>query len=418
MRLFVYIAAIGAIAFVGGPAHAEHVKSGLSATTPSITWKLSSLPPNSKVKTSSVATTNSKGKKSWKVSGNCSLSGSHISTKPSGRCSVTFTIAAQSPFGSRSSHKSLPISSPTVVANSFDPYAGVAASVDSIGTKSERTLATPDGRVRRYRLYIPNSVSAGATVPLVIALHGGLGYSSQFEANSGLDGFAESNKFIAVYPDGVGIQPDGTGYQSWNGGYCCGFAATQNIDDVTFIRNLVADLRRTLPINEKRVYAIGHSNGGILSYKLACELSDVVVAIGVQAGSNVVSNCHPAFPVSIFHLHGTGDTNVPINGGKGSGVSGTTFVSARSSVDAMVTVDRCSDSTPKSLVATNSDIAALSWTQCASNTEVRLVTVKGATHAWMGHPSQTANSAAYVGVPYANLDATRAILSFLLSKTR
>ena len=265
---------------------------------------------------------------------------------------------------------------------------------------------------------MPSGVGAKASVPLVIALHGGLGTSSQFEANSGLDGLAESNKFIAVYPDGIGNQQDGTGYQTWNGGYCCGPAATQGVDDITFIRMLILEVRKSLAIDGSRIYAMGHSNGGILAYRLACELSDLFVAIGVQAGSNVVSGCSPASPVSVFHLHGTSDTNVPIDGGKGSGVSAAVFVSARSSVDTMAKANGCSDTSPKTLVTSNSDVTALSWIRCQSNTEVRLMTVRGATHAWMGHTSQSASAAAYVGVPYANLDATRAILSFLLSKTR
>lgn len=113
-----------------------------------------------------------------------------------------------------------------------------------------------------------------------------------------------------------------------------------------------------------------------------------------------------------------GDTKVPIDGGKGTGVSATVFVSARSSVEAMAEADGCTDSSPKTLTATNTDVSGLSWTGCRGNSEVRLVTVRGATHAWMGHTAQSASSATLVGVPYANLDATRAILAFLLSKTR
>ena len=277
---------------------------------------------------------------------------------------------------------------------------------------------TSDGRTRRYRTYVPAGLPAGSAVPLVIALHGGLGTSSQFAANSGLNGFADSNRFIAVYPDGIGNQSDGTGYQTWNGGYCCGPAATQSVNDVAFIRDLVVKLRTTMPIDPRRVYAMGHSNGGILAYKLACQLSGVIGAIGVQAGSNIIAGCQPTNPVSVFHLHGTADTNMPINGGKGSGVSTTIFVAARNAVDAMATVNGCNVSSPKPLVTTNTDVTALSWTGCRSNSEVKFVTVNGATHAWMGHAAQSASSASYVGEPYPNLDATRAILSFLLSKSR
>ena len=389
-----------------------------AATRPTVRWKASTLRPSYSTKTSSLLTTNSKGKQRWSVKGNCSVSKSRIKTKSSGKCEITVTIGAKSPYSSRTVRKTFKIVSPTPTPETFDPYAGAVASVDAAGTMSEGVLTTSDGRTRHYRTYIPAALPAGSAIPLVIALHGGLGTSSQFAANSGLNGFAESNKFIAVYPDGIGNQPDGTGYQTWNGGYCCGPAATQAVDDVAFIRNLVVKLRTTISIDPRRVYAMGHSNGGILAYKLACDLSDVIVAIGVQAGSNVVADCRPINPVSVFHLHGTTDTNMPINGGKGSGVSTTNFASARNAVDAMATVNACNVSSPTSLITSNSDVAALSWKSCKSNTEVRSVTVKNATHAWMGHAAQSAGASSYVGTPYPNLDATRAILSFLLSKSR
>jgi polyhydroxybutyrate depolymerase len=294
----------------------------------------------------------------------------------------------------------------------------VATSVDASGTSSEGTITTSDGRVRRYRTYVPAGLPTGSQVPLVVALHGGLGTSSQFAANSGLNGFAESNKFIAVYPDGIGNQSDGSGYQTWNGGYCCGPAMTQMVDDVAFIRGLVARLQSTLSIDQRRIYAMGHSNGGILAYKLACDLSTVFVGIGVQAGSNIVDRCRPASPVSVLHLHGTADTNVPINGGRGSGLAAATFASARGSVEAMAEINGCNVSSPTSLLIANKNVTALSWNTCTSNSEVRFVTVNNATHAWMGHAAQSAGATSYVGDPYPDLDATRVILSFLLSKSR
>lgn len=412
------IASVALLAVVASSSPAAVTGTASAATRPTVRWKASTLRPSYSTKTSSLLTTNSKGKQNWSVKGNCSVSRSRIKTKTSGKCEVTVKIAAKRPYSSRTVRKTFKIVSPTPTPETFDPYAGVAAAANETGALSEGTLVTSDGRTRRYRTYVPAGLPAGSAVPLVIALHGGLGTSSQFAANSGLNGFAESNRFIAVYPDGIGNQPDGTGYQTWNGGYCCGPAATQAVDDVAFIRNLVATLRTTMPIDPRRVYAMGHSNGGILAYKLACELSDVIVAIGFQAGSNVIAGCQPTNPVSVFHLHGTADTNMPINGGKGSGVSTTIFVAARNAVDAMTTVNGCNVSSPKPLVTTNTDVTALSWTGCRSNSEVKFVTVNGATHAWMGHAAQSASSASYVGEPYQNLDATRAILSFLLSKSR
>jgi polyhydroxybutyrate depolymerase len=306
----------------------------------------------------------------------------------------------------------------TPMNDSYDPYAGTLAGVPAIGNVTDGTLRTADGRTRRYRLYVPSSLAAGESAPLLVALHGGLGSSAQFAANSGFDELAEANGFIVVYPDGIGARPDGSGPQTWNGGYCCGPAVRQDVDDVGFIRQLLDTLAADLSIDPARVVAAGHSNGAILAYRLACELSDRIVGIGVQAGSLGVDACTPSQPVSVIHLHGTADTNHPIDGGKGSGVAGVEFRPARAAVEAMAAADGCTGEPQSSTDPANPDLTVTTWSSCGSGAEVRYVVVDGATHAWMGHPASSAAAAAYVGEPYANLDASRAIWSFLATHPR
>ena len=282
-------------------------------------------------------------------------------------------------------------------------------------------LRTADGRDRHYRLYVPSSVVPGKRLPLLLALHGGLGSSEQFETNSGFDGLAESNRFVVVYPDGIGARPDGTGPQTWNGGYCCGPAARQDVDDVGFVRQLVDRISAQLPVDPARVYAAGHSNGAIMAYRLACELSDRIVAIGVQAGSLGVEPCAPSRPVSVIHFHGTADTNHPIDGGRGSGlasVGGVVFRPARTAVDALATADGCNSTPVSSSDPSNPDLSVTTWTPCGGATAVRYVVVDGATHAWMGHPAASPRSSSYVGTPYPRLDASTAIWSFLATHPR
>ena len=85
-----------------------------------------------------------------------------------------------------------------------------------------------------------------------------------------------------------------------------GPAARQKVDDVGFIRLLIASLRSQYEIDPARVFASGHSNGGILAYRLACELSDEIVAIGVQSTVLEISPCRPTHPVSVLQIHGSG----------------------------------------------------------------------------------------------------------------
>ena len=150
-------------------------------------------------------------------------------------------------------------------SETYEPYVSTDPASDPSAASSVGQLRTPDGKTRTYRLYVPAGLLGAPQVPLLVALHGGLGTSEQFEANSGFDGLAEANRFVVVYPDGVGARPDGTGPQTWNGGYCCGRAARDNIDDVGFIRQLIERLETDLSIDAARVYVSGHSNGAIMA---------------------------------------------------------------------------------------------------------------------------------------------------------
>lgn len=300
----------------------------------------------------------------------------------------------------------------------YEPYAGTSPAASASGQVTVGTIQTPDGRTRRYRLYVPASLPANQPAPLLVALHGGMGTSAQFAINSGFDALAESNRFIAVYPDGIGNLADGTGLQTWNGGYCCGPAVANDVDDVGFIRAVIGRVRSEFDIDADRTFAAGHSNGAIMAYRLACELSDEIVAIGVQAGSLGVDSCSPARPVSVFHLHGTADTNHPINGGTGTGIAGVVFRPARAAVDAMAAANQCTGAPATSVDPSNADVTATTWSTCRGGAQIRYVIVKGATHAWMGHPAASALAASYVGEPYAKLDASRAIWSFLAAHPR
>jgi len=309
------------------------------------------------------------------------------------------------------------IPSTTLLAE-FDLYATVKPAVSAMGVVRDEWIDTPDRRRRHFRLYVPTSLREGEAAPLLIALHGGLGTSDQFAANSAFDELAEANAFIVVYPDGIRAVPDRPGLQTWNGGYCCGPAARQDVDDVGFVRFLIDLLSERFMIDETRVFAAGHSNGAIMAYRLACELSDRIVAIGVQAGSLGIDDCRPSESVSVLHIHGLSDTNHPIDGGVGTGVSGVDFRSARVAVRTLAELDGCDSEPLIDLVASKPDLGVSTWSNCAYGAVVRLITVEGASHAWMGHPAASEGAAALVGEPYEGFDSSRAIWSFLFQHPR
>lgn len=303
----------------------------------------------------------------------------------------------------------------SVMSEVYNPYAGTNPAVEPLGTVTKSSLSTPDGRVRTYRLYVPRSVGAQDRVPLLVALHGGLGWGEQFAANSGFDGLAESNRFIVVYPDGTNARDGSTRLLTWNGGICCGPAVERNVDDVTFIRLMIDEIIRTNPVDDDRVFATGHSNGAFLAYRLACELSDRISAIGVQAGALGVP-CSPTRPVSVFHLHGVADTNIPIDGGRGTGVSGLEFPSPREAPVTFAAKNECGSGPVEQRDPSNPDVVAKVWSSCSQSRTVMFVTVAGASHAWMGHAGSSAGSTTLVGEPYEGFDASRAIWSFLAAQ--
>lgn len=180
------------------------------------------------------------------------------------------------------------------------------------------------GITRTYIVHPPAGADLKKPLPLVISLHGGGGMAAINMRQTGFNEEADRSGFIVVHPNGTDqarpmLNAMGKGFfYTWNAGTCCGYAKKNNIDDVGFIRAVVADLRQKYSIDPKRIYASGISNGGMMSYRLACEASDLIAAIGVVSGAQTSSPCKPANPVSVIHIHGSADQNVTLAGGVGA----------------------------------------------------------------------------------------------------
>ncbi len=169
-----------------------------------------------------------------------------------------------------------------------------------------------DGRTRSYRLHIPAGLAGTTPAPIVLVLHGGGGNGRGMERLTGFSRLADRERFIVVYPDAVdGNWVDGrVGMRTE--------AHRKGIDDVAFIAALLDEVARRRPIDAKRVFATGISNGGIFSHYLAANLADRIVAIAPVAGG-LADPFYRAFapsqPVSVFILQGTADPLMPFDGG-------------------------------------------------------------------------------------------------------
>jgi polyhydroxybutyrate depolymerase len=168
-----------------------------------------------------------------------------------------------------------------------------------------------DGRTRNYFVHTPPAHTGKAPLPLVLVLHGATESAENVERLSGMSAKADQENFLVVYPTGTGRLKN---VPTWNAGACCGYAMENKIDDVAFLRALLEKVEKDYSVDPKRVYAAGISNGGMMSYRLACELSDKFAAISpVEEAQDLP--CHPTSPVSVIVFHGTANHLVPFNGG-------------------------------------------------------------------------------------------------------
>lgn len=250
---------------------------------------------------------------------------------------------------------------------------------------------TYEGRTRSYLLHFPPSHDKGTHLPLVIVLHGGGGTGQNMKlylTRGGWDTLADEEGFAVVYPDGV--------ERHWNDGRELDRYRSQRegVDDVGFISRLIDHHVATLRIDPRRVYVTGISNGGLMSYRLACELSEKIAAIAAVTASlseKWVARCTPSAGVSILIMNGTEDPLVPWEGGD-IHIGRRTFgkvLSTRDTLRFWVERNRCSPSA--ALVEAwdenkedGTSVRREVYGICEHNVEVVLYTVEGGGHTWPG----------------------------------
>jgi polyhydroxybutyrate depolymerase len=240
-------------------------------------------------------------------------------------------------------------------------------------------------RERTYLLHLPPAYDGKHSLPLVIVLHGGGGNAPGAVHMTGFSEKADKEGFVAVYPNGSGRLKNRL--LTWNAGNCCGYALDNNVDDVGFIRALIDELEKTRAIDPKRIYATGMSNGGMMTYRLACELSDKIAAAAPVAGALNLENCEPAHPVSMIIFHGTVDEHVLYEGGepvKRADTHRRVDKPVSYAVNFWVKQDGCS-ATPQREEKGN--IRTEIYRGGKEETEVVLYTVKGGGHTWPGGES-------------------------------
>lgn len=169
------------------------------------------------------------------------------------------------------------------------------------------------GGDRPARVVLPSDYDGSTALPLVILLHGYSATAAMQDEYFGLSAAVDDLQFLLVLPNGM---TDGSGKPFWNATpACCDFGDT-GVDDVTYLHNVLLEMKANYNVDATRVFFVGHSNGGFMAYRMACEIADEITGIVSLAGATYLdeSNCDAARPVHVLHIHGTSDLLDPYAG--------------------------------------------------------------------------------------------------------
>ena len=255
------------------------------------------------------------------------------------------------------------------VATSPDAATAACTGSQPVPAAGDTTVTlTHGGRSRKYLLHVPSALVAGTALAVVVDLHGAGGNGSQQKGMSGFSALSDKEKFLAVFPDGI------DGY--WNvDDTCCGTAGKEKIDDVGFIKAIIARLRTDTCIDAARIYVTGFSNGGGLTHRMGCDAADVVAAIAPMSTDLRTQPCKATRPISMMEVRGMADSLEPYEGGMVGPADGQYLaVGAKASLKLWADINSCTGAT------TTLDKYCESYTQCEDGVEADLCSLPNVDH--------------------------------------
>lgn len=245
-------------------------------------------------------------------------------------------------------------------------------------------------RKGRYVLHIPEGVQD--TPALVVLLHGVSNTAATMAAKTRMNQLARKHGFVALYPEGMGVMGR---WQHWNAGFCCGLAHERGVDDVAFVRRCIQDVLHKTGADPRRVYLVGHSNGGMLAYAFAARYPQELRAIGVAAGT-AGGNARPGEPlrvvqphseaVALVVVHGEEDHVMPLHGGASKDPFLAQYgerLGLQDSVEVWLQHNRCNEA-PQESERFRGRVLQRDWCAGEPRRSVRLLLVRNWPHAWPG----------------------------------
>jgi polyhydroxybutyrate depolymerase len=173
-----------------------------------------------------------------------------------------------------------------------------------------RTFTVTGKEPRTYYLNVPSNYSKIRPMPLILAFHGRTSDARQFLLDTSIGEFVNDMGFVLATISGSIHE-----FSSWNAGTCCTPAIDFNEDDVQLSSLIIDSISNSYSIDPNQIWTTGFSNGGMLSYHLACDLSDKISGVAIVGGALMDDTCNPIKPVSILHIHGDLDDTIPFTGG-------------------------------------------------------------------------------------------------------
>lgn len=277
----------------------------------------------------------------------------------------------------------------------------------------ERKTLVHEGKTREYWVHLPPGFSKEKKAPVLFALHGGGGKAESFEKFSPIAPASDPAGFVVVYPEGID--------KHWNDGRA---NPSENHDDVGFLDGVREALLREYGVDPNRFFATGISNGGGLSFRLACERADkfrAVAPVAMNLGEDLSARCKPARPISLLHIMGDHDKLVPFYGGQVSGPLGLKKRGKVRSFEATwefwTKVDGCSgtpsteswDRDPKD----DTKVERRAFASCREGTRVEQYHIVGGGHTWPMGGQYLGRF--LIGPVSREVDASREIVRFFSS---
>ncbi len=253
-------------------------------------------------------------------------------------------------------------------------------------SSSAAVVSFPD--VRPFKLFVPTTYDPSVPIPLILALHGYGQSSAQFEKYLGLTSIAQTRGFLYVHPDGT---KDRAGTQFWNATpECCDFQSPK-VNDDAYLMSIIDEVSSKYAVDSQRIYIIGHSNGGFMTNRMACNHADRIAAVVNMAGGSFTKSalCAPKVPISILEVWGTADETYV-----GNHIIGKPIPGAIKTISTWAAINQCSTSREKQPdkidldpVIKGAETTITDFPQCPIGTSVQLWSIAGANH--VPHMSQT-----------------------------